>query len=544
MIWLGGLVLGLFVLAATVLARLLPRLGACGRMIGIAPSTERWPSAWFPVAQSILAAIAGGLGAWIALDPRFQAGVPQALAGLLHWPGLAVHATRFRTAGPAIAVMLAAASLLMAGYGKIAWRRVWQQATFGTGALTLAAAGWAWLPADIAVPWAHRTVILFVAATVATLGAMGVMSWPMLRQSEWRASARRATGWLAMVAAGALPAVLVQEVALYDAADGVPMAWPAVAVVAGALVLLAAACIVFAVARGPDPLRLSGRWRTSYVYAAEILLVIVGVHLRLTLPWLFRMGLIERYGMFLAMGVAFVGAGLSEWFHRRGLAVLAEPLERTAVLLPVLPMAMFWLIGPRTPAVWFLIGLFYATQAWMRQSFWLACLAAVTGNIGLWVLWDRWNLGILEHPQLWLIPLAMTALVAEYLNHGRLTRQQSVAIRYFMLTVIYVSSSADMFLAGIGNSVVLPLVLLGLSMLGILTGMALRIRSFLHLGVVFLLVVLATMLKYVTIDLHQTWVFWVCVILTGAATIAFFAVFEKRRNDIMAAMQRFKAWEK
>ena len=542
--WLGGLMLGAFVLVTAVLARLLPHLAPWVRKIGIVHAPGRWPSSWFPVVQGALGVIGGLLATWIAIDPRFQAGIPHAVAGLLHLPWLAAYAAQFRMAGPAIAAMLAAASLLMAGYGEDVWRKAWQQATFGAGALTLAAAGWAWLPADIAIPWAHRTVILFVAATAATVAAMGIMSWRILVESTWRPAARRAAGWLAILAAGALPAVLVQEIVLYDAVNGVPMAWPAVAVVAAALVLLAAACIVFAVMRGPDPLRLSGRWRTSYVYAAEILLVIVGVHLRLTVPWLFRMGLIEKYGMFIAMAVAFVGAGLSEWFRRRGLQVLAEPLERTAVLLPVLPMVMFWLIGPRTPAVWFLIGLFYATQAWMRQSFWLACLAAVTGNMGLWVLWDRWNLGILEHPQLWLLPLALMALVAEYINHGRLKWQQSAAIRYFMLSVIYVSSSADMFLAGIGNSVVLPLVLLGLSMLGILAGMALRIRSFLHLGAVFLLVVLVTMLKYVTIDLHQTWVFWVCVILTGAATIAFFAVFEKRRNDILAAMRRFKTWEK
>jgi hypothetical protein len=32
--------------------------------------------------------------------------------------------------------------------------------------------------------------------------------------------------------------------------------------------------------------------------------------------------------------------------------------------------------------------------------------------------------------------------------------------------------------------------------------------------------------------------------LLGAAIIALFAVFEKRRNDILAAMDRFKHWQR
>jgi hypothetical protein len=243
------------------------------------------------------------------------------------------------------------------------------------------------------------------------------------------------------------------------------------------------------------------------------------------------------------MGVAFVGAGLSEFFHRRRLEVLAEPLENTARWLPILPMVMFLYFGPRTPLVWFLIGLFYSVLAVTRRSFWLGLAAVATGNMGLWVLWHNQRLDFFVHPQLWLIPPAMAALVAEYFSRRRLPVGQSTAIRYLSLSVIYISSSADMFIAGIGNNLILPAVLLGFSILGILLGMALRIRSFLYLGTSFLLLVVVTMVQYVSFQLHQTWVFWLCIVLLGAAIIALFAVFEKRRNDIRAAMQRFKSWQ-
>ena len=46
--------------------------------------------------------------------------------------------------------------------------------------------------------------------------------------------------------------------------------------------------------------------------------------------------------MLLIMGVAFAGAGLSEWFHRLKLPVLSLPLQRTALMLPLLPAIGFW----------------------------------------------------------------------------------------------------------------------------------------------------------------------------------------------------------
>ena len=91
---------------------------------------------------------------------------------------------------------------------------------------------------------------------------------------------------------------------------------------------------------------------------------------------------------------AFAGAGLSEIFYRRKLPVLSRPLERTALLLPILPAVGFWLFAPgdmhwelwgRTPMVWFLIGGFYAAVAYMRRSWVCGVLAVLTANMGLWV---------------------------------------------------------------------------------------------------------------------------------------------------------------
>ena len=119
-------------------------------------------------------------------------------------------------------------------------------------------------------------------------------------------------------------------------ARGLGGAWE-IAVVAAAMVGLVVGCLVCALVPRWDPLRLSDRGRTAYVYAAEALLALAALHLRITMPGLFALGIIRTYWMLIVMAIAFCGAGLSALFHRRQMPVLSEPLERTALLLPILP---------------------------------------------------------------------------------------------------------------------------------------------------------------------------------------------------------------
>jgi hypothetical protein len=257
--------------------------------------------------------------------------------------------------------------------------------------------------------------------------------------------------------------------------------------------------------------------------------------------------------MLLVMAVAFAGAGLSEVFHRRRLPVLSQPLERTALLLPLLPAVGFWLVDRsaldwglvgRTPLLWFLVGGFYGMMAYMRGSIICGLLAVLTTNMGLWLALTLGKISFYEHPQLWLIPIALCALVAEFLNHERLTKTQSTIFRYLALSTIYIASTADMFIAGIGQNFWLPMVLMLLAVAGALLGVLLRIRSFLILGVVFLVVDIISLIRYAAVDLGQTWLWYVSMIALGAAIIAVFAFFEKRRNDVLAAMKKLRTWER
>ncbi len=538
--WAAGPELAVFALVALAAAWLLPKLKPLARPLRLPLDDLPEQAAWFPGVQAIVAVLAGGLAVWIAIDPAFDAVAHSWLVGL-----------HGRIAGPLATLLLLAVALGTAGLCSARWRAAWQQAAMLLGLLVLSELGWALLDADISAPWLHRSVILMVAAVAVTLAAGLGLPRMLPPESDWLPVARRSTPALAGLALFLLAAVLVQEGALFKPGVGAAVALPAVIVVAVALAGLIVGCLVCALVPRLDPWGMSDRGRTVYVYAAEGLAGLMGLHLWLTEPHLFQLELMRNYWMLLVMGLAFAGALLSELFHRRGMPVLSEPLERTAVLLPAAPAIGFflfydnqgaWSPAGSSPAVWLLTAMVYTFFAVSKRKFRFAALAVLAANVGLWVFWDRLGLELFKHPQTYVIPFALCVLVAEYLNHDRLTGPQSTAARYLGLSAIYVSSSSE-YLAAIGQSVWLPLVLILLSLGGVLVGIILRIRSFLYLGIVFLLLVIVTMIRYAYRDLRQTWILYVCCILLGAAIIGFFALFEKRRGQILAAVKRFKGWQ-
>ncbi len=268
-------------------------------------------------------------------------------------------------------------------------------------------------------------------------------------------------------------------------------------------------------------------------------------HIRLSMPWLFH-GFFAHWWPLVVMGLAFLGVALGEYFQRRRLAVLAEPLGNTAALMPLLPAIGFWLMpaGVDYSVVLVVIGALYALLSGIRGSFAFGLLAALSANAALWFfLHGRDGYRIVEHPQLWLIPPALCVLAASYLHRRQLTAGQLAAVRYATSIVVYVSSTADIFINGVGQAPWLPLVLAGLSILGILVGIWLRVRAFLLLGTAFLLVSLLTIIWYAAVDLQQTWLWWAMGIVTGILIIALFAVFEKKRDDVLKLVEDLKRWQ-
>src|SRR5262249_50737228 len=157
--------------------------------------------------------------------------------------------------------------------------------------------------------------------------------------------------------------------------------------------------------------------RMLYVYACELLLVFLFLHLKLTRPdWFGTFG--AKYWTFLIMALAFLGVGLGEFFHRRGLHVLAQPLQSTGVFLPLLPLLAYWTrrlapaewiasVGQSAPAMrplldyidptigtrinfdqyavlWWMAAALLTFLAVLKRSYRYSLLAALAANFGWW----------------------------------------------------------------------------------------------------------------------------------------------------------------
>jgi hypothetical protein len=405
--------------------------------------------------------------------------------------------------------------------------------------------GWARIAPDAATGLLDRLAVLLAvlvgASVVYGLGLTKLLP----TATEWALAARRLVPTLLGLGGVALTLVSIVEVFNRFHEQILPMSGWAVAEFALTLLGAAVAALIAALVPGRDPLGLSERGRTAYVYGCEILLAVLVVHLALTLPWLFS-GFLARYWSLIILGLAFLGVGLSELFRRQGRLLLAEPLENTGALLPVLPLLVaFWTVPKPGEDVLFLVlvGVLYTTLSLLRSSLGFGALAALACNAALWAwLGHRDGLSLMRHPQLWVVFPALCVLVGASLNRDRLSNAQLTSIRYAASLAIYLASTADIILTGVAQAPWLPLVLAALSIAGIFAGIVLRIRGFLFLGLGFLMLSLFSIIWYAAVDLHQTWLWAASGIVVGILVLALFALFEKKRLDVLRLADQIREW--
>ncbi|MGQ0763532.1 MAG: hypothetical protein ACT4OT_16170 [Acidobacteriota bacterium] len=477
---------------------------------------------WLSIFNSLVVATIVCLALWINLS-------------FLEWP--------LRTAA-SIAVVAQALTFGLMAQGT--HRAKWQRAAislFLAGAVFL---GWSFLTPHVNGTWLNRAVIL-MALMSGIVALFGIELDKLIeREPGWSKAFRDCVP--AMVVAGILALVFVLSAEVYYQIQfgAVRVSYLALITVAVTLIAGVAVCIFFAVSPKHDPLSLSERRRTIYVYVAEVMMVLLFMHIRLTMSWLFR-GFFERYWPLVVLLIAYAGVAVSELLKRRQIHVLAQPIERTGAFLPLLPVMGFWIVQSQIEysTVLFVVGGLYGLLSILRRSFWFGMAAALAGNGGLWhMLNETSEFRLYQHPQLWLIPAAISVLIAAHLNRKNFSDAQMSGIRYLCLITIYVSSTADIFINGIAQSPWLPLVLAGLSIAGVFGGIMFRIRAFLLLGSIFLLLSIATMINYASVNFHWTWLWYVAGIVTGAMIIATFAVFEKKRAEVLRVVDELKDWKR
>jgi hypothetical protein len=88
-------------------------------------------------------------------------------------------------------------------------------------------------------------------------------------------------------------------------------------------------------------------------------------------------------------------------------------------------------------------------------------------------------------------------------------------------------------------------VLITLSVLGVLGGMVLRVRAFLFLGSLFLLLGVYSMIRFAAHAAgDRSRVVWSAAgIVLGLVIFVFFALFEKRRNKLLGLLKKLREWD-
>jgi hypothetical protein len=426
-------------------------------------------------------------------------------------------------------------------------REAMQYATLALFALAVVCFGWADLdPRHSADLWLERSIRSLLALGVVTfLYALAIPSW-WWRTGDWPVVFRRSGGVAGVLAVAALAAVLALEFSLFEPGVGVPINVPQITIVAVVLVGLIAGLLALALRPENDPLQLTEDQRMFYVYAAEAVGVMLFAHLYLSRPAMFDTAL-RPYWPFIIVALAFGGVGIGEAFRRLKIRVLYEPLQRTSMFLPLVPAIGFWVVASRTEysSVLFLVGLVYVALAYCRKSFAAGLAAAAAGNGALWALLARnEGLSFVVHPQFWLIPPALSVLVAAHLQRQRMGSEATAAIRYGALLVIYLSSSSEMFIRGIGESLWPPIVLALLSLAGVAAGIAFRIRAFLYLGTTFVVLSLVSMVWHAARAIEHVWPWWAFGIGTGILLLAMFGVYEKKKVEVQALLDKLRQWER
>ena len=540
-----------------------------------------WPAPWLVThtvtSLAALTLVAGLL--WAVRVPLLGWGRRQGMLALPTADGRPSADLVARFACVSAAVLLTATWHVLTAAAAVRWQLALTTLALPVALAPLAASGGRSLRRGTLLTWSAAVVLLALATVpggfaaalwldravqglwAATLAAIALLTLSRrLTAAErieggWRDPARAVAGQSGMVAAAALIVALLLEVATF-LHGGVPLATWQVVLVSVTLVAGAAA-LVYAAVRVPD--RRAGaeavghrprsdvaaeRSREWLVYGAELVAALLFVHLRLCVPSLFA-GVVSQYWPLILMALAFVGVAAAEWLRSTAVRPVGTALGRTGLFLPLLPVLGFWVRSSAMPyfSVWLAAGLVYALVSTIRRSPLYGLVAGLMGNVALWLLLADSSLPLWQVPQVWLIPPALSVLVAAQFGKAQLDAAQLAAVRYACGLAIYVSSTAHMFLHGIGDGLLLPMVLLGLSVAGVLCGMWLRVRAFLYLGFAFTVLSLLAMVGHAAQSIGHVWPWWAFGIGVGLAVLVLFGWFEKRRGEALHLVEDLRSWE-
>ncbi|WP_442511922.1 hypothetical protein SH528x_003672 [Novipirellula sp. SH528] len=392
---------------------------------------------------------------------------------------------------------------------------------------------------------------------IVSVAMFPALMWAMPRvfgeawTSRWRGSLDHAAYVCGVIASGSLIGMLIQESVIRDYTGIRDLPLTLIIGVALTIAVLSGVAAWISIQR----LELKDSYRRGLIIAAQVLGLLAWLHLFLCRRDFALFGL-QAYWPYLVLFIAFLSVGLVEFLKRRGDSVLAGTLGQTSLYLPLIPAIGMLMSGggesiasaiPGIPSLTILLTIaagYYIGLSRLWNGLPPKVLMVLFANSAFWsLLAQRPGWSFFSHPQFWLIPPAICVLIVAQMNREQLEARFLAAIRYSATILIYVSSTADMFVHQIGSSLWGPVILILLALAGIAAGVVLRVRPFLYLGSFFVLIGVISMVWHAQRSIDQVWPWWVFGITTGVGLLVALMSIEKNKGKLQQLSARLATWE-
>src|SRR5207253_1676470 len=128
----------------------------------------------------------------------------------------------------------------------------------------------------------------------------------------------------------------------------------------------------------------------------------------------------------------FFEFGISQALERWTLNLYARPTFYFSLLMPLLPLVLSLQRGQFDGVdmlTLFSTATFYGVVCFEKRWKSLGYVAGVLYNAFLWVSWARWGWTVADHPQFYLIPVGLSAILFAEVNERELGREAVNGIR-------------------------------------------------------------------------------------------------------------------
>lgn len=445
---------------------------------------------------------------------------PQGLSAILEsaWPAISA-ALWTRTFGLGFVLLFASLTMMAAS---IQWRELLSTLTAATAVILAAAAAIAIVPFACSIvfyqpasPYLRLAqslpYLLLLLSLVAAVAYVLSLVTGKLRQ-DWSRGAELGSDGVVLLTGVAFAAW--QHLLVAPTLPGARLVVPV------AIVIVFLACILIA----------WQRLRSWHIYFAQLAMPCLYLALR---P-LFGVELPPEADALFTLGFGFVLVGVLVLARRAGIPPLAQSVQRFAAVLPLLA-ALALPMNPslRNAGLAALAGLLYSMLALASGSRFLAALAALAVNIALLTFGLTSTLVGVEA---FLTPLGLLTILLGQIFGSHLPKGSKAGARLVGGLLLYLPAAVKIGLEiGRGGQTQYLLLFVAICLVGIAAGMILKVRSYLFMGSVFLLIAVSANL--VQSGLRDQRLAFVFLSLTGISIIGALVVATLRREQLSQAMQ-------